>query len=186
MKTLTPLPDRIVAWFAVLALMFSSVGAIAQTDSLVAGQPSTSAALTKLQAKAEYVRTHIVSTSDSINVFVTRVVDGDTFFCVPCLDCTNEISIRVLELDTFEKARIPRLYKQMADWNLSEEEALLIGKGTTIEAKRILEGKQVTLHRGNKHDMNIDKYYRPLRYVIVDGKDYSQLMRDKGLNARRK
>jgi hypothetical protein len=92
----------------------------------------------------------------------------------------------VLELDTFEKTLIPRLYRQARIWGISPFEALEAGKMATIEAKRLLEGKEVTLHRGERRDDNIDIYDRVLRYVILpNGFDYSKLMREKGFNAQK-
>lgn len=142
--------------------------------------------LTKQDAYRLFVRNHIVSKSDTISVFVTRVIDGDTFVCVSCPTCDDSIRIRVLELDTFEKTLIPRLYRQARIWGISPFEALEAGKMATIEAKRLLEGKEVTLHRGERRDDNIDIYDRVLRYVILpNGFDYSKLMREKGFNAQK-
>lgn len=133
-----------------------------------------------------HVQNHIISKSDTIGVFITRVIDGDTFVCVTCEGCDDSLRIRVLELDTFEKARIPRLYKQASVWGITPEEALYAGKITTIEARKILQSKQVKLHRGSGRNANIDIYDRPLRYVVLpDGTDYSELMRSRGFNARK-
>jgi endonuclease YncB( thermonuclease family) len=186
--TLTPRLDSVAAWLIILALLVlvSCIPAFAQDDSVSAGSERINPAQAKEEARIAYINSHAITNSDTINVLVTRVVDGDTFICVTCLDCADSISIRVLDLDTFEKSRIPRLYKQAYDWGISPEEALYAGQITTIEARKILEGKQVKLHRGNKRDLNLDKYHRPLRYVVLpDGQDYSALMRARGFNAKK-
>lgn len=142
--------------------------------------------LSKQQQQREYVKNHIVNKSDTISVLVTRVVDGDTFICTSCFTCGDSVRIRVLELDTFEKSYIPRLYRQARLWNISPDEARNKGRDATQEARKLLEGKQVKLHRGNKSEPEIDIYDRLLRYVILpDRSDYSELMRTKGLNARK-
>lgn len=186
--TVTPRLDSVVMWLTILTLLVvaSCMPAFAQSDTLDAGTDEIVPALTKREAYHDYVKNHIVSKSDTISVLVTRVIDGDTFVCIPCFTCSDSIRIRVLELDTFEKSRILRLYRQARLWDITPDEALVAGKMATIEAKRLLEGKQVKLHRGSKREDNIDMYDRVLRYVILpDGLDYSELMRVKGLNARK-
>lgn len=188
--TVTPRLDSVVMWLTITALLVivSCMPAFAQADTT--STEEIVPALTKREAYHLYVKNHIVSKSDTISVLVTRVIDGDTFVCIPCFTCDDSIRIRVLELDTFEKTRIPRLYRQARLWDITPDEALVAGKMATTEAKRLLEGKQVKLHRGSKREDNnpdlIDIYDRVLRYVILpDGLDYSELMRVKGLNARK-
>lgn len=190
MKTFsfTPRLDSVVMWLTIMALLViaSCMPAFAQADTLDAGTSEIVPALTKKEAYHLYVKNHIVSKSDTISVLVTRVIDGDTFVCIPCFTCDDSIRIRVLELDTFEKSRIPRLYRQARIWDITPDEALLAGRQATVEAKQLLEGKQVKLHRGSKREDNIDIYDRVLRYVMLpNGQDYSELMRVKGLNARK-
>lgn len=188
MKTFTPRLDRFVSWLTILTLLVivSCMPAFAQLDTLDAGTDEIVPARTKQEVTRLYVENHIVSKSDTISVLVTRVVDGDTFVCIPCFTCSDSIRIRVLELDTFEKSRIPRLYRQARLWNITLDEALAAGKQATTEAKRLLEGKQVKLRRGSPGEANIDIYNRVLRHVsLPDGSDYSQIMRTKGLNARK-
>lgn len=159
-------------------LCVACYNAAAQPDEVAAGWHHNT-------AKRDYVQSHPVSRTDSIRVLVTRVVDGDTFVCITCATCTDSIRIRVLNLDTFEKAKIPRAYKQAAQHGITIEQVVLAGKLATYEAQALLLDKWVLLHRGRKRDTNIDIYFRPLRYVrLEDGRDYSEIMRAKGLHAK--
>jgi endonuclease YncB( thermonuclease family) len=185
--TFTPRLDSVVMWLTILALLVvaSCMPAFAQADTVQAGI-DIAPTLSKQQIYRLYAKNHTVSKSDTIRVFVTRVVDGDTFVCIRCFTCDDSIRIRVLGLDTFEKSRIPRLYDQARAWGISPSEAISRGHDATSEARNLLQGEQVILHRGNKSELNLDVYSRPLRYVILpDGSDYSEVMREKGLNARK-
>jgi endonuclease YncB( thermonuclease family) len=120
----------------IFSFLLSFVAAQAQhtdsatVDDIVAGRE------TKRDEQAEYVRRHWVTTHDTVRVLVVRVIDGDTFECVTCATCSDRIRIRVLNLDTFEKAKIPRAYKQAA------------ALGTTIK-KIVLAGKTCNSRGGN-------------------------------------
>jgi endonuclease YncB( thermonuclease family) len=185
MKTFTPRLDRFVSWLTIFTLLViaSCMPAFAQ-DEADTSQVQVTSALSKQEAKRHFVRNHAVTQSDTISVLVKRVIDGDTFICTTCLTCDDSISIRVLELDTFEKRRGEHLSRQAKDWNLTQSQVINKAKEATAEAKKLLEGRQVKLHRGDKLDINLDRYDRPLRYVILpDGRDYSSLMRSRNHDA---
>jgi micrococcal nuclease len=160
MKTLTPLPDRIAAWFTMLLVVFLLFGASAEAQ--------------------------LIDRSDTIEVRVTRVVDGDTFFCTAVENTADTVKVRILNLDTFEKINGERLRDQARRMNVSDSVALKRGFQATDIAKKLLLGQTVTLHRGTRREANVDKYGRVLRYVMLeDGKDYSELMKEKGYNVKR-
>jgi endonuclease YncB( thermonuclease family) len=134
----------------------------------------------------EKVYGQVIDRSDSIAVFVTKVADGDTFYCTSCDTCNDEVKVRVLNLDTYEKIRSERLRDQAERMNIAEQRAMQLGKQATDAATSLLLGKTVTLHRGNKREPRYDKYGRLLRYVLLsDGEDYSALMKLKGYNVKR-
>ncbi len=121
-----------------------------------------------------------IDQSDTCEVVVIRVVDGDTFYCAKNGDT---VKVRILGLDAFESRNGERLDKQAARAGITSERALSLGTKAKQEAKEILQGKIVILHRGNRKAPNHDIYTRLLRYVIVDEQDFAQIMIQRGYAA---
>lgn len=191
MKTLTFTPRlRMIGLIltALTMLIFCFGAAFGQErDSVVAGVSADTVQpkLTPAQAKRLYAQNHLITNSDTINVYVLRVIDGDTFVAVTCLDCEDAISIRVLGIDTPESGNFAphKVQKQMEDFGLTKAELLEAGRIVKMEARRMLEGKQVKLIR-DRREQNIDKHARPLRHVILpDGTSYAKWIKAKGYNA---
>lgn len=159
MKTfsLTPRLDSVVLWLSIMTLLIlaSCLPAFAQA----------------------------VDQSDTCEVVVVRVVDGDTFYCAKDGDT---VKVRILGFDAFESRNGERLDKQAQRAGITSERALALGNKAKQYAKEILHGKVVVLHRGNKRAPNHDLYTRLLRYVIVDEQDFAAIMIQRGYAAPRK
>lgn len=186
--TLTPRLDRFATVLALFALIIlaSCVPAFAQADSASVDHERINPAQAKEEAHRVYVNRHAVTNSDTIGVFVTRIIDGDTFICVTCLDCSDSISVRVLGLDTFEKRKGEHFDRQARLWNYTEKQVKAKAQQGTEAARKLLLRKQVTLHKGNGSEDNLDQHHRPLRFVrLPNGQDYSALMRSRGLDSRK-
>ncbi len=155
--TLTPRLDSAATWLVILALLVlaSCVPAFAQA----------------------------IDKSDTCEVFVTKVVDGDTFYCEKNVDT---VKVRVLGFDAWESKQGDRLDGQAARAGISVERALSLGSKAKTYAKEIAEGKIVTLHRGSGKTPNRDIYGRLLRFVIVEEQKYEELMISRGYAAPRK
>lgn len=157
--TLTPRLDSAATWLVILALLVlaSCIPAFAQA----------------------------IDKSDTCEVFVTKVVDGDTFYCAKDGDT---VKVRVLGFDAWEVSQGDRLDGQAARANIPVERALSLGEKATEYAKELIAGKSVTLHRGNRKAPNKDSFRIPrlLRYVIIDGKNFHELMISRGYAAPRK
>lgn len=125
----------------------------------------------------------VVDQSDTCEVVVVRVVDGDTFYCAKDGDT---VKVRILGFDAFESRTGDRLDKQASRAGISSERALSLGNKAKAFAKEILQGKVVILHRGNKRAPNHDLYTRLLRYVIVDDQDFHSIMIQRGYAAPQK
>lgn len=113
-------------------------------------------------------------------VTVTKVLDGDTFKCE--IDGKTE-SVRILGIDTYEVHEGERLDKQAAKRGISSDSAITLGTAGKAFADSVLLGKQVTICRMKR---NRDVYHRLLRYVIIDGKSYSGMIKAHELNVRGK
>ena len=159
MKTfsLTPRLDSVVMWLAILAFLVTA---------------------TCMPAFAQ-----AVDQSDTSEVIITRVVDGDTFFCEKNGDV---IKVRVLGFDAFESRLGSRLRAQAERAGIDTLRAISLGNKAKDYAKEFLQGKIVVLHRGNKRAPNHDKYGRLLRYVIVDEQNLHELMISRGYAAPNK
>lgn len=165
-------------------------------DSVVAGiRPKTEK--TRWQKEREYAQNHLITRSDTISVFVTRVVDGDTFMAVTCLTCGDSIRVRVLGIDTYEsknyaprkvKKQVEAVRKQTGDSTISQKDIFYAGDLAKRQAEQFLLHAQVKLHRGTpQNNDNLDPYNRPLRYVTLsDGQDFAAVMRQYNHNAPRK
>ncbi|MBD1210673.1 MAG: thermonuclease family protein [Ignavibacteria bacterium] len=185
--TVTPRLDNVVMWLAILALLVvaSCMPAFAH-DEVETPQAQTTSTLSKQEAKRNFVRNHAVTQSDTISVLVTRVIDGDTFICVTCLTCDDSISVRVLGIDTFEKTAGKHFRRQADEWNYTEKQVKEKAREAAEDARKLLLRQQVKLHRGDKTQDNLDRYYRLLRYVTLpDGSDFTDAMWRKGHDSRR-
>jgi micrococcal nuclease len=152
--TLTPRLDSAATWLLILLLLV-----------LVSCIPAFAQAIDK---------------SDTCEVFVTRVVDGDTFFCEKYGDTTK---VPILGFDAYESRNGDRLDKQAARAGISVERALNLGTKAKQYAKELIEGQALVLHRGNKRAPNRDLYGRLLRYVIVNDENFAQIMIRRGYAA---
>lgn len=186
--TLTPRLDSAATWLVILTLLVlaSCIPAFAQDDSASVDHERINPAQAKEEARRVYVNRHAITNSDTISVFVTRIVDGDTFICVTCLTCSDSISVRVLGLDTFEKRAGKHLDRQARDWNYTEKEVKAKAQKGTEAAQELLLLRQVKLHKGSGSEDNLDQHHRPLRYVqLPNGQDFSALMRIRKLDSRK-
>lgn len=199
MKTLsfTPIADRIAASLMLLLLTFVLCCSPAfaqdseQNDSIVAGRSirldTATPKMSPFQARCLYAHNHEISQSDTINVVVVRVIDGDTFIAVTCFECNDPLSIRVLGIDTPEKDNRPRkqLEKQSRRLGVSKEDVILAGKLITREADKFLTGKVVKLIR-DRRELNLDRFCRPLRHVrLPDGTSYADWVRSKDYDTKK-
>ena len=159
MKTfsVTPRLDSVVLWLSIMTLLVlaSCLPAFAQ----------------------------VVDQSDTCEVVVVRVVDGDTFYCAKDGDT---VKVRILGFDAFESRNGERLDKQAQRAGITSERALVLGNKAKQYAKELLQGKVIILHRGNKRAPNHDLYTRLLRYVIVEEQDFAQIMISRGFAAPKK
>ena len=155
--TLTPRLDSAATWLVILALLV-----------LVSCIPAFAQAIDK---------------SDTCEVFVTKVVDGDTFYCAKDGDT---VKVRILGFDAWESRQGDRLDGQAARAGISVERALTLGAKAKTYAKEIAEGKIVILHRGSGKAPNRDIYGRLLRFVIIDDQNFHELMISRGYAAPRK
>jgi micrococcal nuclease len=121
--------------------------------------------------------------SDTCECIVSRVVDGDTFFCA---NDGDTVKVRILGIDTFEYRTGDKLYKQAIAAGITPDRALALGNLARDYAKQLLTGKVVTLYRGGSRTPNHDNYTRLLRYVIVDDEQLHVIMRSKGFAAFRR
>lgn len=155
--SVTPRLDSVVLWLSIMTLLIlaSCLPAFAQ----------------------------VVDQSDTCEVVVVRVVDGDTFYCAKDGDT---VKVRILGFDAFESRNGERLDKQAQRAGITPERALALGSNAKKYAKEILLGKIVTLHRGNKRAPNHDQYTRLLRYVIVEEQDFAEIMISRGFAAPKK
>lgn len=121
-----------------------------------------------------------IDSQDSVSVTVIRVVDGDTFFCT---NGTDTAKVRILGFDAFETRNGDRLDKQAVRAGISVERALSLGNKAKDEAIETLFEKTVIIHRGTKRAPNRDLYGRYLRYVLINGEDFADLMIRRGYAA---
>lgn len=102
---------------------------------------------------------------------VIRVIDGDT------IEVKNLGVVRVLGIDVYDmNARMVK--KQMKRTGKTKDEVIKLSIKGKEFAKIMLLGKEVRLE---KDHLDTDRYGRYLRYVYVDGKDYSYLILRAGL-----
>ncbi len=190
--TLTPALDRIAAILAAFALILlaSCIPAFSQdTTSVQTGVQvdSIQQPMTKDEIKLRYALSHAITNSDTISVYVLRVIDGDTFIAVTCFDCDDAISIRVLGIDTPEKDFRPakQLERQSRLLGVTKKEVVIAGTLVALEANKVLQGQVVKLIR-DRHEKNLDKYHRPLRHVIMaDGTNYAKWIKSKNYDVKK-
>jgi micrococcal nuclease len=123
------------------------------------------------------LQAQLLDQSDTCECVITRVVDGDTFYCA---NGGDTVKVRVLGVDTYETRTGERLYKQAISAGITPERALALGNLAKDCAKNLLNGKIVTLKRGSSRTPNHDIFGRLLRYVFVDDEDVAKIMVAKG------
>ncbi len=114
--------------------------------------------------------------AQNATVAVSRVVDADTFETMVDADT---MTVRVLNVDTFESRRGDRLNTQSAKAGITPNSALLLGKQAKSFADSLLRGKSVVIQRQTGQP-NFDVFGRLLRVVSIDGKEYPALLRARG------
>jgi len=110
---------------------------------------------------------------DTSEVVITRIVDGDTYAFL--LD-SEEVFVRLLGFDCFETKMNKRLRKQADDAGISPDSALALGVMQRGRAVRYLLNKKVLIVR-DRRERNIDVYQRLLRHVIINGKNFKEILR---------
>jgi micrococcal nuclease len=131
-------------------------------------------------AACQLAPAQIIDKSDTCTVVVTKVVDGDTFYCAKDGDTAK---VRVLGFDAYESSNGDRLDGQAARAGISVERALGLGVKAKEYAKELVEGQIVMLHRGNKRAPNREFYSLLLRYVVVNKRNFHELMISRGYAA---
>lgn len=96
---------------------------------------------------------------------VTRIIDGDT------IETKNNGRIRILGIDAYDSNNSRMIIKQKERTNLSEYEIKELARRAKEFARKELLGKKVELEKDRR---NYDRYNRKLRYVKVNGEDYSE------------
>ena len=114
--------------------------------------------------------------AQSATVTVSRVVDADTFETMVDADT---MTVRVLNVDTFESRRGDRLTTQAAKARISHDSALSLGKQAKAFADSLLRTKSVLIQR-QAGQPNFDIFGRLLRVVSIDGKEYPALLKARG------
>jgi len=109
-------------------------------------------------------------------VVVTKIVDGDTFEFIDSEYGTQEV--RVLDLDTYETFTGSRLSDQARRNNISESEALELGKAARTWAQKNILNDQVIIERTNAP--NRDNFDRLLRRVYWKGERYDEIIKNFG------
>ena len=102
---------------------------------------------------------------------VIRIIDGDT------IETNKTGKVRILGIDAFDKMPI-RVAKQSKRTGFSKKDILHLNTMGTAFALEMLNGKCITLQSDYK---DTEIYGRKLRYVIVDGVDYSLSAIQQGL-----
>lgn len=127
------------------------------------------------QCKNEFIDSSAV-------VKVIKVVDGDTFkFMIK-----NEVvTVRILNIDSYETKHNERLKRQALKNNIPIDSAFTLGIKAKLTADSLLMDQNVTIVRDYK-EKNIDNYGRLLRFVFVDGINYSDYLTSIGLNSNEK
>jgi len=92
---------------------------------------------------------------------VKRVIDGDTF------ELDNGERVRLLGIDTPEKYQSKKLDKDAELSGQDKETIKKLGQLSTEYAKKLAEGKKVTLERDEESN-DRDKYGRLLRYIYLE------------------
>lgn len=124
------------------------------------------------QCKNEFI-------DSAVTVKVVKIVDGDTF---KILVQNDLISVRILDIDCFETKHNERLSKQAHKNNISIDSAFYLGNKAKLRATELLLNKEVTIIRDFK-EKNIDSFNRLLRHVKIDMANYSDLLKNEGLNS---
>jgi len=117
---------------------------------------------------------------DGIKGRVTRVIDGDTFDID--LPGRDSVRVRVLGLDTPEKRRGEKVTKDARRAGTSVTAQIALGEDASTRAKKLLEGKKVSLESGrDDRGPRLDVYGRFLAYVrLSDGRDFGLVMIKEG------
>lgn len=102
---------------------------------------------------------------------VVRVIDGDT------IQTKNHGVVRILGIDTYD-TNSKMVKKQQERTGYSAQKVKDLSWEGKRYAKKELEGKTITLE---KDRVDKDRYNRKLRYIEVDGKDYSKNVLKKDL-----
>lgn len=114
-------------------------------------------------------------TSDSCEVIITRIIDGDTYVF---RQNDEEYTIRLLGLDCFETRHGKRLEKQAEKAGISIDSAMTLGKRAKERAINYLLNQKVKIIR-DKHERNFDSYNRLLRHVIVRDSSFINILENK-------
>lgn len=110
-------------------------------------------------------------------VLVHRIVDGDTFEFL----LNNEpYHVRMLGVDAYESKANSRLEAQAEQSGIKEKTALKRGIKAKKLAEELLLNKKVILLRDSS-ERNFDAYNRLLRIVVIDGKRFDSILKEKHL-----
>lgn len=121
-----------------------------------------------------------IQKSDTCEVFVTSVIDGDTFYCEKDGDT---VKVRVLGFDAYESSYGKRLTDQARRANIDTVTARKFGIKAKQYAIELLQKQTVVLHRGNRNAPNLDKYGRLLRFVVINDQRFDETMIARGFAA---
>jgi endonuclease YncB( thermonuclease family) len=111
---------------------------------------------------------------DSVAVVTcTRVIDGDTW-CFMLK--TDEIHVRVLNIDCYEIKKDSRLQKQADSAGITLDSALILGKKQKEIANNLLLNNPVKIVR-DYSQKNFDAYNRLLRICYINNMLYDSLIK---------
>ena len=110
-------------------------------------------------------------------VNVSRVIDGDTFIF---MINDEEFSVRILDMDCFETKHNARLQEQAIKAGISEDSAYILGHLAKNMADSVMTNKVIRITRDSIEE-NFDTYARLLRHAWVNGRKWSDILKEKHL-----
>lgn len=111
-------------------------------------------------------------------VFVFRVIDGDTFiFTIN----NEEFGVRILGVDCFETRRNDRLEKQALKAGISIDSAYILGHRAKHLVDSLICERTIKITR-ESIEVNFDTYARLLRHAWFEGKKIADILIENGLN----
>lgn len=113
----------------------------------------------------------------SYRVKVVGILDGDTFD----VEWFGGVArVRVVGIDTFETTKNKKLAEQAAQWKLSVDRALALGKQAKGLAEMRLLGQTVTI-KFPKGRIERESFGRLLAYVYLGKVDFGKYLLEEGL-----